>query len=312
MNASAAHQYIPQDDNDQIVLEILQHAVKYQNLFPQSVEIKGYNLQSHSGQTQITVQTAAGAYFIKCRSLDSHLQSLAEQRCLKTLMQSNTLATCAPLAASTFSSDTQQISYLILQHLPLAVHGDWFSAGQQLAQMHQHESEQGYGFGCTTYCGDTPQDNNWNTNWADFFIQQRLMPLINQLEQQHIRFSNSESCLQKCQQILSDHQPAAALLHGDLWSGNVGFNPDKSLAYPMVFDPASYYGDGETDLAMTELFGRFPKKFYQGYHSVIAADSGYEMRRPIYQLYHILNHALLFGEHYIDQAEQLIQEILFH
>ena len=79
----------------------------------------------------------------------------------------------------------------------------------------------------------------------------------------------------------------------------------------MVFDPASYYGDAETDLAMTELFGRFPKKFYDGYQTVTQIDEGYHQRRNIYQLYHVLNHANLFGGGYLNQAKAIIRQIIY-
>ncbi|WP_419811442.1 fructosamine kinase family protein [Bacterioplanoides sp.] len=307
MNTSVAHQYDQEEVGSSMVMDILQHAVAHHHLFPQALDVSGYSY--HCEANQITVQTAAGAYFIKCRPLADHPQSQAEQQSLQRIIQTQTLATCTPLTSGTLEGENNTLSYLILQHLPMAMHGDWFSAGQQLAQMHQCTSEQGYGFDITTYCGQTAQDNRWNSSWADFFVKQRLLPLIQQLQQKNIHFQNTDDCLAHCHQQLSGHQPAAALLHGDLWSGNIGFNPDKSLAYPMIFDPASYYGDGETDLAMTELFGRFPKKFYDGYHSVIASQDGQAKRKPIYQLYHVLNHALLFGEHYIDQATWLMQEI---
>ncbi|MFT6860059.1 MAG: fructosamine-3-kinase, partial [Thalassolituus oleivorans] len=116
-----------------------------------------------------------------------------------------------------------------------------------------------------------------------------------------------ERILARCQTRLLGHQPEASLLHGDLWSGNIAFRPDVESSRPVVFDPACYYGDAETDLAMTELFGRFPEAFYKGYQSVRSIDDGYAMRRPVYQLYHVLNHAVLFGNHYMDQAREIIK-----
>lgn len=290
----------------QTLQQILNDAVKQGKLFAPARDIQGFSHQQHQQQIHFSVQTGAGAYFIKCNDLSHQPQYQAEHTSLLTIIASETLATCAPLAVG--AVDDQ--SYLILQHLSLALHGDWFSAGQQLAQMHQHHSGMGYGFDNTSYCGDTPQDNRWNDNWADFFIDQRLKPLINQLAAQGIHFSQQQACLASAQQLLADHHPAASLLHGDLWSGNIGFNNDKQLPYPMIFDPASYYGDAETDLAMTELFGRLPKKFYDGYQSISAPQDGYQQRRNIYQLYHLLNHALLFGDHYIEQSERMMLDII--
>ena len=305
MNSAAA---LNQQHYPATLLTLLNHAIAEGKLLPSACEIQGFSHHNNKNQMQYSVQTAAGAYFIKCQQSEYADHFEAEDASLKALMATQTIATCAPLAVG----QCDHFSYIILQHLPLAVHGDWFSAGQQLAQMHQHHCDLGYGFPRTTYCGETAQDNRWNNSWSDFFIQQRLKPLIDQLAARGIRFSVSRLCLIRCAAILSEHQPQASLLHGDLWSGNIGFNPDRYLSYPMIFDPASYYGDSESDLAMTELFGRFPKKFYDGYQSINPVSDGYPQRVRVYQLYHLLNHALLFGHNYIQQSEALMMEILQH
>ncbi|MEO1404808.1 MAG: fructosamine kinase family protein, partial [Cyanobacteria bacterium J06635_1] len=98
-----------------------------------------------------------------------------------------------------------------------------------------------------------------------------------------------------------------ALLHGDLWSGNAAVTDSGE---PVILDPATYYGDPETDLAMTELFGRFPDSFYQAYNAASPIDSGYRHRKVLYNLYHILNHFNLFGGGYASQANSMIEEIL--
>jgi fructosamine-3-kinase len=96
-------------------------------------------------------------------------------------------------------------------------------------------------------------------------------------------------------------------LHGDLWSGNAAYLPDGT---PVIFDPAVYYGDRETDLAMTELFGGFPPAFYRAYAASYPLDSGYAVRKTLYNLYHILNHYNLFGGGYLQQAEQMLDQLL--
>jgi len=104
------------------------------------------------------------------------------------------------------------------------------------------------------------------------------------------------------------HAVAPSLLHGDLWGGNAGCLDDGT---PVVFDPAVYYGDGEADLAMTELFGGFPGSFYDGYREVRPIDEdGYRRRRVLYNLYHVLNHLNLFGEEYRAQAERMMEKLL--
>jgi len=107
--------------------------------------------------------------------------------------------------------------------------------------------------------------------------------------------------------LLSGHAPGASLLHGDLWNGNAGFLADGT---PVLFDPAVYWGDREADLAMTELFGGFPQVFYSAYAGAAPLDQGYSVRKTLYNLYHVLNHANLFGGGYAAQAEQMIERLL--
>jgi fructosamine-3-kinase len=108
-------------------------------------------------------------------------------------------------------------------------------------------------------------------------------------------------------EALADWNPQPSLVHGDLWSGNVAVTV---AGEPVILDPAVYYGDREVDLAMTELFGGFPAAFYRGYNRALPLKEGYQQRKTIYNLYHILNHFNLFGGGYSSQANQMIQEIL--
>ena len=78
----------------------------------------------------------------------------------------------------------------------------------------------------------------------------------------------------------------------------------------MIFDPATYYGDREVDLAMTELFGGFPEDFYAAYRAAFPLDGGYAVRKDLYNLYHVLNHLNLFGGGYLAQAERLIESLV--
>jgi fructosamine-3-kinase len=110
----------------------------------------------------------------------------------------------------------------------------------------------------------------------------------------------------KVRDLLGNRQPQPALVHGDLWSGNAAI---LESGEPVIFDPATYYGDREVDLAMTELFGGFPTAFYQGYTEVSPLAEGYQQRKILYNLYHILNHFNLFGGSYAAQANQMINQL---
>jgi len=175
--------------------------------------------------------------------------------------------------------------------------------GRQLAVLHAKQSTT-FGFASGNYLGPTPQPNIPSTSWADFYMENRLRYMVKQLERggryrdsvhQVNRSFNSISAL------LAEHQPAASLVHGDLWNGNVLC--DKAGA-PVLIDPAVYYGDREVDLAMASLFGGFSQLFFNSYMEAAPLPDGWSERRAIYQLYHLLHHALLFGGGYMSQAVQ--------
>jgi fructosamine-3-kinase len=101
--------------------------------------------------------------------------------------------------------------------------------------------------------------------------------------------------------------PQASLLHGDLWGGNHGYLDEGT---PVIFDPAVYFGDRECDLAMSELFGGFAPDFYAAYREAWPLDAGYAVRKTLYNLYHVLNHANLFGGGYVAQATRMTAQLL--
>ena len=110
-----------------------------------------------------------------------------------------------------------------------------------------------------------------------------------------------------CGAFFRGYEAARSLLHGDLWGGNAAALGD---ATPVVFDPAVYVGDREADVAMTELFGGFPRDFASAYRDAWPLHDGYRVRRDLYNLYHVLNHANLFAGGYVDQAARSIERLL--
>lgn len=201
-------------------------------------------------------------------------------------------------------------SFIAMEHLAFgrAAAGGHALAGRQLAAMHRCTAP-GFGWQRDNTIGSTPQPNAWRDDWIAFWRDQRLGFQLDlaaakgfggQLqrlgEQLRGRFA-----------ALLDHDPRPALLHGDLWGGNYGFDADGA---PVIFDPASYFGDREADLAMTELFGGFPADFHAAYREAWPLPPGYEVRRTLYNLYHILNHLNLFGGGYAGQAENMMRRLL--
>lgn len=180
--------------------------------------------------------------------------------------------------------------------------------GEQLAAMHHCTRDQ-FGWHRDNTIGLTPQSNDWCDSWIEFLRERRLGFQL----QLAARNGFTDELQQKGAQLLKRmplwferHACEASLLHGDLWSGNWGCSDGE----PVIFDPAVYFGDRETDLAMTRLFGGFGRGFYEAYEHVWPLQSGHRERCVIYQLYHVLNHLNLFGIGYLGRAIGLMDELL--
>ena len=200
--------------------------------------------------------------------------------------------------------------YLLLEWLPLARGSAGAAArlGEDLAQLHLHKQLR-FGWHRNNFIGATPQFNREGDDWVSFFREQRLGFQLRLAGENGHRGRLQETgalLMAGLQVFFKGYSPHPALLHGDLWGGNWGVLQDGG---PVLFDPAVYRGDRETDLAMTELFGGFPREFYDAYQAHAPLDAGYPVRRDLYQLYHVLNHLNLFGEGYLGQAQGMIDKL---
>jgi fructosamine-3-kinase len=177
--------------------------------------------------------------------------------------------------------------------------------GRELAALHRHTAPR-WGFDADGFCGLTPQPNGWMDGWVDFFRERRLGPQLRLLERQGRMTQGLARSMSRLQDHLGDLLELAseppALIHGDLWGGNFMVGPGGE---PVLIDPAVSYSCREADLAMTELFGGFPAGFLAAYQEAWPLEPGYADRRDLYNLYHVLNHANLFGGSYVAQAEQI-------
>jgi protein-ribulosamine 3-kinase len=189
-------------------------------------------------------------------------------------------------------------AYLVLEYLNLTGRKDFAALGRMLAAAHRNAGPR-FGWHRDNYIGATPQANGWCDDWQEFWIERRLRRQIELARRNGFRIEVPDVFL------LENHAPTPSLLHGDLWSGNAGFTANG----PIVFDPAAYYGDREADLAMTELFGGFPREFYEAYDQAWPLDEGYAQRKAIYNLYHLLNHLNLFGAGYLGQVESTLRRL---
>lgn len=200
-------------------------------------------------------------------------------------------------------------AFLVLEYLEMRGNGDYAALGRALAIVHSARGKF-FGWRRDNYIGKTPQLNRRSSSWGDSWRDVRLRPQLDLGRKNGLKASlleKGERLVEAVPRLLSGHAPAASLLHGDLWGGNAGFLAGGA---PVLFDPAVYWGDRETDLAMTELFGGFPPAFYSAYAEAAPLDAGYAARKPLYNLYHVLNHANLFGGGYAPQAERMIDRLL--
>ena len=235
--------------------------------------------------------------------------SMFEAECagLQEIYRSQTIRVPKPFGCGIAGTS----AYIVMEWLPLGGSNTaaWQTMGHNLAAMHRVSSDQGFGWQRDNTIGETPQPNPWTDSWLRFFQTHRLGYQFKLAKRRGGHFPRGPELLEALPELLSGHDPAPALVHGDLWSGNAAVTQGNE---PVILDPATYYGDREVDLAMTELFGRFPNAFYQAYEAAYPLPKGYSARKPLYNLYHVLNHFNLFGGGYRSQANRMIDQILSH
>jgi len=199
-------------------------------------------------------------------------------------------------------------AYLVLEWLDLSGRGNQEKLAHRLADLHRH-TRADYGWFRDNTIGATVQPNAPCADWAAFWRERRLGHQLTLAAGAGNRalIERGEALLARLPEFFSGYTPAASLLHGDLWAGNAAATAGGE---PVIFDPAVYYGDREADLAMTELFGGFSERFYAAYREAWPLDPGYERRKTLYNLYHVLNHYHLFGGGYGQQAVRMMERLL--
>ena len=203
------------------------------------------------------------------------------------------------------------VAWLILEWLDLVPIADDATAGraaEAVAAMHRVEGEH-FGWHRSNFIGATPQANHESDNWSRFFALQRLQPqfaLAAANGHGGALQKDGRRVVERLPALFLDERPRPSLLHGDLWHGNLAALADGT---PVTFDPACYHGDHEADIAMSELFGGLPFAFYAQYRRSMPLSTDYEIRKQLYNLYHILNHLNLFGRGYLSQASRMAGQL---
>lgn len=254
------------------------------------------------------------AVFMKTNTLTNLSFFEAEAKGLEALRKTGAIG--VPKVLGIGIDEAQGISFILMEYLEAAsrVSGYWEVFGRELATLHRADCDSfasanrslPFGFESDNYIGASLQINTPKESWLTFFRECRLFPQMKTAEMYFDSRMNKQ-----CTKLL-DHLDSylvepefPSLIHGDLWSGNAVCGPDGKA---WILDPAVYVGHFEAELAMTELFGGYPPFFYEAYHEINRIDRGYQDRRDLYNLYHMLNHLNLFGVSYLNSVQRILNK----
>jgi protein-ribulosamine 3-kinase len=252
--------------------------------------------------------TLSGAHYLLKTNVGTALDMFeAEREALDVLSRSEVIRVPEPIQASV-GGDT---SFLLMEYIefghktPAATQ----ACGHALAMLHRQIKPR-FGWHRDNTIGSTAQVNRWSEDWIDFLRDARLGYQLKLAAGKGIDkpiIAAGRQLLERLPEFFVSYTPVASLLHGDLWGGNWGATYGED---PVIFDPATYYGDREADIAMTKLFGGFGPEFYAAYNETWPLDAGFSQRCDLYNLYHVLNHYNLFGGGYRNQALELLDRLL--
>ena len=244
--------------------------------------------------------------FMKTNAVNSLANFRAEAAGLEEIRKTGAIGVPKVLGLGT----DQGFSFLLLEYIRGSgrIRNYWETFAGQLADMHRADVSEGreYGFSEDNWIGARKQINTPHSEWIPFFRDCRLAP---QLQAARKYFSGedldrAESILANLDRFLVEPEKPS-LVHGDLWSGNMITGDDGK---GWLIDPAVYYGHPEVDIAMTELFGGFPRSFYEAYKEAGMMQPGYEDRRDLYNLYQLLNHLNMFGRGYLSEVRWILKK----
>ena len=254
----------------------------------------------------VQLRTSAGDFFLKWNENIEEDMFSVEANGLRLLRADGSLLIPEVLGLGKI----EEKFYLLLEYIDSRYPANdyWEKLGQGLARQHSNTVDQ-FGLDENNYIGRLPQNNSQNKSWIDFFRDSRLdvqlgLAIYNGLVGEDF-VKKYKSLYPKLPQLLTEEAPA--LLHGDLWSGNVMVGPAGEAC---LIDPAVYFGHREAELAFTELFGGFDPKFYSAYNEVKPLEPGYQERKDIYNIYPLMVHVNLFGTSYLSGVERTLNKFL--
>ncbi|MDA8792906.1 fructosamine kinase family protein [Bacteriovoracaceae bacterium] len=256
---------------------------------------------SHGGLTQVYVLFEKGRGKAILKVGENATQLIGERNDLQLLKDNGYLFVPEVMCAQ---SNYTVFEYISNTSSPV----NWTKFGESLAKMHYTSTEAKFGNNYDNYLGDTLQVNDWCNDWGEFFWQQRIKALLIKISKKNPteNLSSFFNAKNRIIDALSAANETPSFIHGDLWSGNYIASGDETY----LIDPAGYYAHREMEFGMITLFGAFDSLFFDAYQSVYPFLPRHEKRIKIYQLYHLLNHFLLFEGNYLNQAINKLEMII--
>ena len=271
--------------------------------YPKSIE------QVHGGDIHSAwkIEFANKKFFLKRNDRNKNFLEF-EKYCLQNLRKYNNKENLIIPEVIAFKN-FKNIEILLIEWIDMQ-NFDQKKLGKGLGEMHLNSTESNpkiFGYPVQGFIGLTDQKKGWENNWIDCYLNLRMVPQLSILKSNFLDKETIHKVKEKIRSELLNHEPINTLVHGDLWSGNVGIDRNGK---GVIFDPASWWADNEVDIAMTRLCGGFEKEFYEEYHKIFPIKKGFEKRIIIYNFYHILNHANMFGGSYFNQVKAYVKSIL--
>jgi len=256
----------------------------------------------------VKICTSFGDFFLKWNASATVDMFLKEAAGLNEMRQAGSSLVIPKVIWSKVVDDSPGL--LLIEYLQPATNISGFDEqlGRGIARLHRKTSS-AFGFHHSNYCGTTLQDNTWTDNWPEFYAEHRIWALVQKIKTTRGISSEElkiyETLVKQMPKLLA-HQTVPSLIHGDLWSGNYMYSANG----PALIDPACYYADREIELGMMQLFGGFSSRVWDAYQEEFPLPEGWKERIRLYQLYHVLNHYLLFGVSYGKQALEIAKGYL--